>query len=141
MPSHVHVHLAPALVPPCRLAGGVAVVIDVLRATTTMVHALAAGCDGVRPCATVEEAQKLADSLPAGKVILCGEREGMPLPGFDGGNSPREFTCAKCKGVAVVLTTSNGTKALLHAAQAERVLVAGFVNYSAVCEQLKAEKR
>jgi 2-phosphosulfolactate phosphatase len=137
----VQVHLTPALVTPDRLAGGVAVVIDVLRATTTMVHALASGCDGVRPCATVEEARHLADHMPAGKVLLCGERDGMPLPGFDAGNSPREFTCARCKGVVVVLTTSNGTRALLHAAGAARVLVAAFTNYSAVCEQLKGERR
>jgi 2-phosphosulfolactate phosphatase len=138
---HLSVHLSPSLVPPERLAGGVAVVIDVLRATTTMVHALAAGCDGVRPCATVEEARHLADHLPAGKVLLCGERDGMKLPDFDAGNSPREYTPCRCKGLALVLTTSNGTRALLHAATAERVLIAGFVNYSAVCEQLRCEKR
>ncbi len=137
----IHVHLSPSLVPAERFVGGVAVVIDVLRATTTMVYALAAGCDRIRPCATVEEARHLADHLPAGKVLLCGEREGLQLPGFDAGNSPREFTCARCKGMAIVLTTSNGTRALLHAAAAERVLIAAFTNYSAVCEQLRHEKR
>jgi 2-phosphosulfolactate phosphatase len=137
----IHVHLSPALVAPERLAGGVAVVVDVLRATTTIVHALAAGCDMVRPCAAVEEARDLADHLPAGKVLLGGEREGKPLPGFDLGNSPREYTSRRCGGTTVVLTTSNGTRALLHASRAERVLVAGFVNYSATCEQLRAEKR
>src|SRR2546428_518074 len=93
----VHVHLAPALVTPERLAGGVAVVMDVLRATTTMIHALAAGCDAILPCATVEEARGRADHLPAGKVLLGGERDGLPLPGFDIGNSPREYTQARCK--------------------------------------------
>jgi 2-phosphosulfolactate phosphatase len=137
----VHVHLAPALVAPERLAGAVAVVIDVLRATTTAVHALAAGCLAVRPCGTVEEACSLADSLPAGKVLLCGERDGLPLPGFDLGNSPCEYSAARCRDTTVVLTTSNGTRALLHAAAAERVLVAAFVNYSAVCEQLRREMR
>jgi 2-phosphosulfolactate phosphatase len=124
-------------VTPAALAGGVAVVIDVLRATTTIVHALAAGAICVRPCATVEEARAVADRLPAGKGILAGERGGVPLPGFDAGNSPGEFTPARCKDLTVVLTTSNGTQALLHAAQAERVLVAAFVNFSAVCEQLR----
>lgn len=135
------VHLTPGLVAPERLAGGVAVVIDVLRATTTMVHALAAGCTTIRPCATVEEARQVADGLPAGKVLLAGERAGQPLSGFDLGNSPGEFTPARCKGQAVVMTTSNGTLALLHAAAAERVLVAAFANFSAVCEQLRGEKR
>jgi 2-phosphosulfolactate phosphatase len=140
-PRSIHVHLSPALVAPERLAGGVAVIVDVLRATTTMIHALAAGCDCVRPCATVEEARHVADYLPAGKALLCGERDGMKVPGFDAGNSPREYTAKSCKGLALVLTTSNGTRALLHAAQAERVLLAGFVNYSAVCELLRCEQR
>jgi 2-phosphosulfolactate phosphatase len=137
----VEVHLLPCLAPPGRLAGGIAVVIDVLRATTTIVHALAAGCSAVRPCAEVDEARALADGLPAGKVLLGGERGGVPLPGFDRGNSPREYTAAACGGTTLVLTTTNGTRALLRAAEAERVLVAGFVNYSAVCEQLRQDAR
>ncbi len=137
----VHVHLLPELAPPGGLAGGVAVVIDVLRAGTTIIHALAAGCIAVRPCAEVDEARALADSLPAGKVLLGGERNGQPLPGFDLGNSPREYTTTICQNTTLVLTTSNGTRALLRAAEAERVLVAGFVNYSAVCEQLQQETR
>ena len=141
VPRQVHVHLAPSLVCPEQLADGVAIVIDVLRATTTIVHALAAGCLAVRPCATIEEARCLADRLPAGKVLLGGEREGLPIAGFDLGNSPREYTSARCAGTTLVLTTSNGTRALLHASRAGRVLAAGFVNYSAVCEQLRHEVR
>lgn len=137
----VQVHLLPELVPSARLEGGVAVVIDVLRATTTMVHALAAGCDCVRPCLEVEEARELADQMRAGKVLLGGERGGTPLPGFDLGNSPGEYTPRVCKGTTLVLTTTNGTRALLRAAGADRVLAAAFVNYSAVCEQLRAEPR
>src|SRR4051794_10191588 len=137
----VSVHLVPDLLPAEQLSGAVAVVIDVLRATTTMVHALAAGCDAVRPCLGVEEARCLADGLPAGKVLLGGERAGRPLPGFDLGNSPREYTPAACRGTTVVLTTTNGTRALLRAAPAQRTLVAAFVNYSAVCEQLRPEAR
>ncbi len=137
----VHVHLLPELTPAGALAGGPAIVIDVLRATTTIVHALAAGCTDVRPCADLDEARKLADSMPAGKVLLGGERGGIALPGFDLGNSPREYVAAKCKGVSVVLTTSNGTKALMRAAEAQRVLVAAFVNFSAVCEQLRQDAR
>src|SRR5262245_61680075 len=129
------VHLAPELVAPERLAGGVAVVVDVLRATTTIAHALAAGCAGVRPCATADEARRLAGSLPAGKVLLGGERDGKPLPGFDLGNSPGEYTPARCRDRTLVLTTTNGTRALLHCAAAERVLTAAFVHFSAVCEQ------
>jgi 2-phosphosulfolactate phosphatase len=137
----VRVHLVPDRLLPEKLAQSVAVVIDVLRATTTIIHALAAGCCAVRPVAEVEEARRMADEMPAGKVLLGGERDGGPLPGFDTGNSPGEYTAARCRGTTLVLTTTNGTRALLRAAPAERTLVAGFVNYSAVCEQLDQEAR
>ncbi len=137
----VHVHLLPELAPAGLLAGGMAVVVDVLRASTTMIHALAAGCKCVRPCREVDEARTLAGSMRAGRVLLGGERGGVPLPGFDLGNSPREYAPAVCRGTTLVLTTTNGTRALLRAAEADRALVAGFVNYSAVCEQLKPDGR
>jgi 2-phosphosulfolactate phosphatase len=137
----VQVHLLPSLVPTGRLVGSIAVVIDVLRSTTTIVHALAAGSKAVRICAEVEEARIVAGDMRAGRVILGGERQGQRLPGFDLGNSPGEYTAKLCKGCTVVLTTSNGTRALLGAAEADRVLAAAFVNYSAVCEQLRLDAR
>ena len=137
----VRVHLTPERLTPALLAKSVAVVIDVLRATTTMIHALAAGCCAVWPVEEVEEARRLADGMRAGRVLLGGERDGLPPSGFDVGNSPGEYTCARCKGTTLVLTTSNGTRALVRAATAERTLIAGFVNYSAVCEQLADEAR
>src|SRR5438132_2277143 len=137
----VQVHLLPGLIAPGRLAGGLAVVVDVLRATTTIIHALAAGCTAVRPCAEVEEARALAGQMRAGRVLLGGERGGLPLPGFDLGNSPHEYTAKLCHGNTLVLTTSNGTRALLRAAEAERTILAAFVNYSSVCEQLRHEAR
>ena len=137
----VRVHLVPNLAAPGTLVGGVAVVIDVLRATTTIVHALAAGCAAVIPCAEVDEAKKTAAALRPGKVILGGERGGKLIPGFDLGNSPREYTAKACKKATVVLTTTNGTRAILRAAEAERVLIGAFVNYSAVCELLRTDAR
>jgi 2-phosphosulfolactate phosphatase len=137
----VCVSLVPPWATPERLRGRVAVVVDVLRATTTLVHALAAGCREVRPCAEVDEAKEVAATMGPGRVLLAGERGGQPLAGFDLGNSPLEFTPARCRGAAVVLTTSNGTRALLQGAAAERVLIAAFVNFSAVCEQLARDPR
>lgn len=137
----VRVYLLPSLAPPGQLTGGIAVVIDVLRATTTIVHALAAGCTAVRPCAEVDEARALAGGMRAGKVILGGERGGVAPPGFDLGNSPRDYTPKVCRGTTLVLTTTNGTRALLRATEAERVLVAAFVNFSAICEQLRQDAR
>ena len=137
----VQVHLLPELAPPGRLSGGIAVVIDVLRFTTTIVHALAAGCTAVRPCLEVDEARELAGKMPAGKVILGGERGGVPPPGFDLGNSPAQYTAKVCCGTTVVLTTTNGSRACFRAMEAERILIAAFVNYSAVCEQLRLDHR
>src|SRR4051812_40435833 len=128
----VLVHLLPAHIPDGALAGGVAVVIDVLRATTVMVHALAAGCRAVVPCLEVDEAKQQAAGLRSnGKVVLGGERKGKPIPGFDLGNSPEDYTAKACKGATVVLTTTNGTRALLRAKDADRVLIGAFVNFSA----------
>src|SRR5260370_11430934 len=136
----VQVQLLPDLAPPGRLTGGLAVVIDVLRSTTTMIHALAAGCTAVRPCLEVDEARELAGKMPAGKVLLGGERAGVPPPGFDLGNSPAEYTAKVCCGAILVLTTTNGSRACFRAPEAERVLMAGFVNYTAVCEQLRPDQ-
>jgi 2-phosphosulfolactate phosphatase len=137
----VWVHLLPAEVSAGSLRGGVAVVVDVLRASTTMIHALAAGCREIRPCATVREARQLAATFPPGQVLLGGERGGRPLPGFDLGNSPAEYTPERCRDRILILTTSNGTRALLHAQQAAEVLLAGFVNLHAVCACLAHERR
>src|SRR5437867_5626423 len=94
----VSVYLLPDLVPAGRLKGGVCVAIDVLRATTTIVYALAAGCEAVRPCVEVDEAKELAGGMRAGKVLLGGERQGVALNGFDLGNSPKEYTPKTCAG-------------------------------------------
>jgi 2-phosphosulfolactate phosphatase len=130
------VHHLPELVAPESLAGTTAVVIDVLRATTTIVYALAAGAKAVVPCLTIEAARQAAAALPRGRAVLAGERGGLPIAGFDLGNSPTEFTPQRIAGRVVVLTTTNGTKALLHCRRAERVLVGAFANLSALCEEL-----
>jgi 2-phosphosulfolactate phosphatase len=137
----VRVHLLPSLAPVGTLAGSIAVVIDVLRAVTTIVHALAAGCVSVRPCIEIEEARELAGQMPLGKVLLGGERDGLPIDGFDLGNSPSDYHRKICRCTTLVLTTTNGTRAMLRAAEADRALLAAFVNYSAICEQLRHETR
>jgi len=140
-PRTVFVHLLPTLAPAGSLAGGVAVVIDVLRATTTIIHALAAGCKAVYPCAELEDARLLKSNLRSSGALLGGERGGRRLADFDLGNSPQEYTPAKCQGVSLVLTTTNGTRALARATEADRVLVAGFVNFSAVADRLRLDPR
>jgi 2-phosphosulfolactate phosphatase len=137
----VYVHLLPALIPEGALRGGVAVVIDVLRATTTMIHALAAGCDAIMPCGEIDEARRVARSLPVGASLLAGERQGLPIEGFDLGNSPGDCTPDNCSGKTLVMTTTNGTRAILASLDADRVLVAAFVNRKATIEALKVDGR
>src|SRR5262249_9585106 len=98
-------------------------------------------CREIRPCADLDEARKLADSLPAGKSLLAGERQGVAPKGFDLGNSPREFTPKVCKDRTLVLTTTNGTRAIARAVEAERVITAAFLNFSAVCAALQQDPR
>lgn len=141
--GNLGVHLLPAWIPADGLRGGVAVVIDVLRATTVMVQAFAAGARGIRPCLEIEEARALASEFSDGPALLAGERRGLPVPGFDLGNSPDEFTAERCGGRTIVMTTTNGTRALLACrdAGAERILVGAFTNLSAVVAALAAETR
>lgn len=139
MPESLHVHLLPALVAPEALAGRTAVVIDVLRATTTIVTALASGAAEVIPCLEVEDARRRAAELP-GECILGGERGGLRIEGFALGNSPAEYRPDVVGGKRVVFTTTNGTRAMLHCRQAQRVLVAAWVNFSSLCQLLAQER-
>ena len=100
------------MIPTGLLQGGVAVVLDVLRATSVMVHALDAGAISVVPCLEIDEAQAIASQFEPGQVILAGERLGLPIDGFDFGNSPGSFTPEVCRGKVIVMTTTNGTRAI-----------------------------
>jgi 2-phosphosulfolactate phosphatase len=107
------------------------IVIDVIRATTTMVQALASGYERVFCTAEVEDARKLREEL--GEGVLGGERNAVRIPGFDLGNSPREYL--EPRGEALILSTTNGTRAVVSAAQrCDRVLVGSLLNLAAVVE-------
>jgi 2-phosphosulfolactate phosphatase len=137
--AKVFVHLLPSLIPPGSLRGGVAVVVDVLRATTVMVHALASGCKAIIPCAEIAEAEAIAFGLPPGTALLAGERAGLPIPGFHLGNSPGEFTPDVCDGKTLVMTTTNGTRAILASQEADRVYIASFTNLQATADELSVQ--
>jgi 2-phosphosulfolactate phosphatase len=117
------------------------VVIDVLRATTVMAYALDAGAEAIVPCADVARAVRAADQIGRDRALLAGEHRGEPIPGFDLSNSPGQFTPEVCRGKTTVMTTTNGTKALLASLDADRVLTAAFVNRAAVLRQLRSERR
>lgn len=137
----VHAYVLPEQVPPGALAGGVAVVIDQFRASTTTCAALLAGACGVRPCLSVEEARGLKAADPS--VLLGGERGGVLIEGFDLANSPGEYTPGRVEGRTVAFTTTNGTKAVLHARGqgAARVLIGCLGNVSALAALLRDEPR
>src|SRR5690242_5734390 len=115
MSRPILVHLLPTLFEPADLRGGVAVVIDVLRATSTIVQALAAGATSVVPCGEIDEARAIAAKAAPGSVLLGGERKGVTIPGFDLGNSPGDYTSDVVTGKKLIFTTTNGTRALLRA--------------------------
>lgn len=114
----------------------VAVVIDVIRATTTIVTAFRQGARSVSPVASVEEARRTRESVPG--AVLAGERGGRRLPGFDLGNSPREFTPEAVRGRDVILTTSNGTKTLRAVQEGRSVAIGALLNRAAVGRWLLA---
>jgi 2-phosphosulfolactate phosphatase len=134
----IEAHFLPNLTEPDELAGAAVVVIDVLRATTTIIHALAAGAIDVIPCLEVDEARQIAQRL--GKdAALGGERGGVRIDGFHLGNSPDEYTPQKVGGKTVVFTTTNGTRAMRLCSHARRVLIGAFVNFSGLCGALADE--
>lgn len=107
------------------------IVIDVIRATSTICQALASGYERVFCATEIEEARTLRDTL--GEGVLGGERKAVRIPGFDLGNSPREYLQPAAE--TLVLSTTNGARAVVAAAQrCERVLVASLLNLSAVVE-------
>ena len=107
----VDIQLLPISPHPERLSDRTVVVIDVLRATSVIVHAIWQGAQEIIPVATVEKAFQIAKTFPRGTTLLGGERETRKIEGFDLGNSPREYVTEKVKGKRLILTTTNGTKA------------------------------
>jgi 2-phosphosulfolactate phosphatase len=163
MYSTLSAHFLPAMTSIEELAAGVVVVIDVLRASTTITTALAAGAREVIPCSEVEQARQQADELTrrlkrrtamvlgGGEdsvatvetleppPLLGGERGGLPIDGFDMGNSPSEYTPQSVGGRTIVFTTTNGTQALQVCRAAQRTVFGSFVNFSAVLGELTGD--
>ena len=115
------------------------VVIDVVRATTTIIEALANGARAIYPTRSTEEAVRLASSMGREDTLLCGERKGRKVEGFDLGNSPREFDEETVSGKKIVMTTTNGTRALTASAEGSRVLACAFTNLGAVAREISGD--
>jgi 2-phosphosulfolactate phosphatase len=120
------------------------VVFDIFRATTTMITALANGATAILPAAEIPDALAFRRQDPT--VLLAGERDGLRIRAnltggveFDLGNSPREFTSERVSGRTIVMTTTNGTRALRACAHAREVLVGSFLNLRATADRIRRE--
>ncbi len=120
------------------LNGRSVVVVDVLRATTTIAVALHNGAKAILPAGTTEEALRITQNLERDAVVLAGERKSERIPGFALGNSPSEFTAEVVGGKTIVMSTTNGTAALVAAQAAREVMACAAVNFSAVAERCRA---
>jgi 2-phosphosulfolactate phosphatase len=138
-PTSIDVVLSPPeidLLPQRDLAGSVAVVYDVLRATSTMITALAHGAAGIWPVRTIEEAWALKEMRST--ALLGGERHGEKIEGFDLGNSPLEYR-ENIRGREIISTTTNGTIALRAVEHARTVLAGALLNTGAIAAHLAAQ--
>lgn len=115
------------------------VVIDVLRATSTIIAGIENGAEKIIPVEDIETASRLVGPSDREVKILAGERKGLPIEGFDLFNSPLEFTSETISGKTVILTTSNGTRALVAAEKARRILIGAITNVGAVADRVRGE--
>jgi len=130
---------------PRDLTGTVCVVFDVLRATSSMLTALAQGAARIFPVKEIAEALELQHRHPG--ALLAGERDGVRIRAaqtggadFDLGNSPWEFTAARVAGREIIMTTTNGTRALQACFGAEHILTGAVLNLAAVAAWIEREK-
>jgi len=127
-----------------QIAGRPVLVLDVLRTTSTMVAALTHGARAVIPAASSADALELANALDRDDVLLVGERAYRTIDGFDLGNSPADMTPEAVDGKTLIMSTSNGTAALLTAEGGDPVVVGAVLNFSAAADAARAafeEKR
>lgn len=138
MKRKIEVCLTPALLDLYNIEESIVVVIDVLRATSSMVYGIDNGAAAIIPVAQVEDCLNYSGQ----GFLLAAERNGEVVEGYDFGNSPFSYTREKVAGKTVVLTTTNGTKALHMArASAHQVVIGSFLNLSTICNWLKGENR
>jgi 2-phosphosulfolactate phosphatase len=135
------VFFTPAEVRPADTSARLVVIIDVLRASTTVAVALANGARTVVPLPSPDEVIIRSREFAKSAVRTAGEQKMHPIPGFDFGNSPGLFTAEAVGGKTILLTTSNGTRALLGVQGARDIVIASYVNFTAVLSLVKVAAR
>ena len=119
-----------------KIEGKIAVVIDMFRATSVIVTALNNGCNGVVPYLTIEDTIQHANKITREEYVLGGERNAVKIDGFDASNSPLEYTAELIKDKTLLMTTTNGTRTLVKATNAKRILIGAMINAKAVSKRL-----
>lgn len=132
--NSIAVCLSPELIHLFDLNNKAVVVVDVLRATSSMVTGLANGLQAIKPVATLDECKKLS----AEGYITAAERGGKKVEGFDIGNSPFSYMAVELVGQKVAITTTNGTLAISKSTSADHILIGAFLNIKAVADRLRS---
>lgn len=133
----IEVCLTPALLHLYQIENSIVVVIDILRATSSITYGIDNGAKAIIPVMNVEDCSAYADE----GFLLAAERNGSVVEGFDFGNSPFSYSAEKVKDKTIVLTTTNGTKAMRMAQEkAKQVVVGSFLNLTAICNYLKQQQ-
>jgi 2-phosphosulfolactate phosphatase len=131
------VFFTPSQVKPSDTAGRLVVIVDVLRASTTVATALGNGAKTVIPLEGADEVIFRSREFARSEIRLAGEQKMFPITGFDLGNSPAAFTREAVEGKTILLTTTNGTRALLGVQGARDIVIASYVNFTAVLTMMK----
>ncbi len=131
----VTVYFTPAEINENNIKGSCSVVIDVLRSSSTIIHALHNKCREIIPVETIERAISLRSNLFDTNVLLCGEKEGIKVDGFDLGNSPADYTPVNIAGKTLIFTSTNAAVAIVKVRNSEKTLISGFQNLTTVVLQ------
>ncbi|KLT65018.1 2-phosphosulfolactate phosphatase [Pedobacter sp. BMA] len=138
MSKKIEVCLTPALIDLYDIEQSIVVVIDILRATSSITYGIENGAEAIIPVANVEDCLNYSDK----GYLLAAERNGEVVAGYDFGNSPFSYTKEKVEGKTVVLTTTNGTKALhLANRRAFQVVIGSFLNLDSLCDYLQRQNK
>ena len=138
---NLDVFLSPGELSPGDVAGRVVAVIDVLRASTSIAVALVSGARTIVPVESADVAITRAKQFERSEVVLAGEQKMQPISGFDFGNSPLSFSAEAVAGRTILLTTTNGTRALMGLQGTRDIVVASYVNHAAVSAMLRTAAR
>ncbi|HKN58069.1 MAG TPA: 2-phosphosulfolactate phosphatase [Gemmatimonadaceae bacterium] len=131
------VFFTPHQAKPADTAARLVVIVDVLRASTTVATALGNGAKTVMPLEGADEVIFRSKEFARSQIILAGEQKMHPITGFDLGNSPQDFTKKAVEGKTILITTTNGTRALLGVQGARDIVIASYVNFTAVLAMMK----